>query len=147
MGFPSPFLVMTLVSVAAAVSQASPQKLNSNVTLAGIVTCINASIAAVKTYPLIPEARVDVVCGVVFLEKVIKSTNTNLAGIYSFSFDAADMALLSVPELCHLKVTMLASSCVFDPSGGFLKLPIVGMRSALGMLTDLLPGAPTYSRD
>lgn len=144
MAFHSTFLLITLLALA--LSQASSQELNSNATLAGIVTCINASIATVRTYPLIPEARVDVVCSVLFLEKVIKSTNTNLAGIYSFSFNAADMLLLSVPELCYLKVTMPANSCVFDPSGGFLKLPVVGIRSALGMVTQFVPGAPSYLR-
>ncbi|KAG6384548.1 hypothetical protein SASPL_155627 [Salvia splendens] len=88
-----------------------------NATLAGIVTCINASIATVKTYPLVPDAR------------------------------GSDTALLSVPEMCYLKIAMPENSCVFDPSGGFVKLPIVvGLRSGLGMVTYFIPGAPSYSR-
>ncbi|KAG6425795.1 hypothetical protein SASPL_109999 [Salvia splendens] len=145
MAFPSSFLLITLLSLA--LSQASSQALYSNATLAGIVTCINASIAAVKTYPLVPDARVDVVCGVLFVEKVIKTAHTNLEGVYSFSFNVADTALLSVPQMCYLKVAMPDNSCVFDPSGGFVKLPIVvGLRSGLGMVTYFIPGAPSYSR-
>ncbi|KAL1551788.1 hypothetical protein AAHA92_19588 [Salvia divinorum] len=144
MAFPSSFLLIALLSLA--LSQASSQALDINATLAGIVTCINASIATVKTYPLVPDARVDVVCGVLFVEKVIKSTNTDREGIYSFSFNAADTALLSVPQMCYLKVAMPGNSCVFDPSGGFVKLPIVvGFRSAIGMVAYFIPGAPSYS--
>ncbi|KAH6793293.1 hypothetical protein C2S52_003770 [Perilla frutescens var. hirtella] len=140
--FPSTLFLIFLLTVA--FSQSSCEEVISNVSLAGIVTCINASIVSVKTYPVIPGAQVDVVCGIPFIEKVMKSTTTNLAGIYSFSFNMADMILLNVPDLCHLNVAIPANSCLFDPSGGLLKFPIIGIRSSLGMLIDFIAGAPTY---
>lgn len=140
--FPSTLLFISLLSLAH--SQASSGQPGISVTLAGVVTCINASIATARTYPVIPEARVDVVCGILYLEKVIQSSTTNLAGIYSFSFNVTDMFLLNVPELCYLNVTLPDNLCMLNPSGGFLKFPIIGMRSGLGLVNELIPGPPRY---
>lgn len=144
MAFPSTLLFISLLSLAH--SKASSGQPISGVTLAGIVTCINASIATARTYPVIPGARVDVVCGILFLAKVIKSSTTNLAGIYSFSFNVTDMLLLNVPEMCYLNVTLPDNLCMLNPSGGFLKFPIIGMRSGLGLVNEFIPGSPRYLR-
>ncbi|KAI3455655.1 hypothetical protein Pfo_012318 [Paulownia fortunei] len=141
MGFPSTLLLIALLSIGFTVSSA--QGAFNNVTLAGVVTCNNASVAAVKTYRVIPQARVDVVCGILFFQRVTKSTTTNFAGIYSFSFSPVDI-LFNNPELCNLNVTIPPNSCNFDPPGGALRFPIIAIRSAVGVVIDYVPGAASY---
>lgn len=144
MGFGSSLVLMSVVTLAYAGGSCGQVPELELMRLAGVLTCTNASIASVKTYPVIPEAQVDVVCGISFLEKVIKSTITNPRGIYSFSFNVSDVVVLSIPDLCYLKVKVPPTSCLFDPPGGILKFHIIATQSGLGLLNGFTTGAPTY---
>ncbi|KAG6428821.1 hypothetical protein SASPL_106858 [Salvia splendens] len=111
--------------------------------LAGVLTCTNTSIASAGTYAVIPQTKVEFVCGILIFERVVRSTTTSSLGIYTFTFGARDI-LLNIPEFCHLKATFASSSCSLDPSGGVLRFPIVGIRSSSGTLIEYIPGSPSY---
>lgn len=140
MGFPS-LLLIALLSLQ--LSQSAAQTVEVSMVLAGLVTCTNTSISDAISYAVIPQAKVAVVCGIFLFERVVKSTTASYFGIYTFSFSPTDI-LLTNPEFCHLRVTFPASSCTFDPPGGVLRFPIVGIRSSSGSLIEYIPGVPTY---
>ncbi|KAG8380197.1 hypothetical protein BUALT_Bualt07G0168400 [Buddleja alternifolia] len=108
-----------------------------------VITCANTSLSTVRTFPVIPQAKVDVVCGFLFFPSVTKSVTTNSAGIYSISFNTADV-LFNNPNACYLNVNLPAYSCTFDPLGGALRFPIVTIRSDLGVVTAFVHGAMSY---
>ncbi|KAG6425794.1 hypothetical protein SASPL_109998 [Salvia splendens] len=135
------FLLIALLSLG--FTQSPAQTVEINLVLAGVLTCTNTSIASAGTYAVIPQAKVEFVCGIWIFERVVKSTTTSSLGIYTFSFGARDI-LLNNPELCYLKATFPSSSCSLDPSGGVLRFPIVGIRSSSGILTEYVPGSPSY---
>ncbi|KAL6568323.1 hypothetical protein OROHE_004007 [Orobanche hederae] len=133
-------LALVLVSIGSSTISSAQ---SNNVTLAGVVTCPDASLSAVGTYRVIPQAKVDVVCPVLFFPRVAKSTMTNFVGVYSFSFGPSEI-LFSNPELCYLNVTLPVNSCKLDPPGGAIRFPIIGIRSFFGMVMAYIPGAPRY---
>ncbi|KAL6585225.1 hypothetical protein OROMI_004514 [Orobanche minor] len=114
-----------------------------NITLIGVVYCPNTSLSDVRTYRLIPQAKVDVVCPVFFSPRVTKSTTTNLVGVYTFSFSPSDI-LFGNPEFCYLNITLPANSCKFDPPGGAIRYPILAARSFFGRVLTYSPGVPSY---
>lgn len=140
MGFLS-LLIIALLSLK--LTQTPAQTVDISEVLAGTITCINTSIATARIYAIVPQAKVEFVCGILFFQRVVKSTTTNYAGIYTFAFSISDI-LLSNPEFCHLRVTFPPSSCTFDPPGGTLRFPIIGVRSSSGSLIQYIPGAPSY---
>ncbi|XP_057792883.1 uncharacterized protein LOC131009512 [Salvia miltiorrhiza] len=137
------FLSLLIALLSLGFTQSPAQTVEINVVLAGIVTCTNTSIANARTYAVIPQAKVEFVCGIWILERVIKSTTTSNAGIYTFAFGPKDI-LLNNPELCHLRVTFPSSSCSLDPPGGVLRFPIIGIRSSSSLLTEYIAGSPSY---
>ncbi|KAL8043490.1 hypothetical protein ABFX02_09G123500 [Erythranthe guttata] len=142
MAFLAKLLLVSLLSIGVTATSAQVG-IFGNVTLAGVITCPNDSLATLRIFRIIPEAKVDVVCGILFFQRTVKSTTTNLIGVYSFSFSFSDI-LLNNPELCYLNVTLPSNSCTFDPPGGAIRFPIVGIRSVLGTVSAYIPGAPSY---
>ncbi|KAL7126360.1 hypothetical protein ABFS83_14G181100 [Erythranthe nasuta] len=146
MAFPVTLLLVSLVSIGFTESSAQGDvhvSLFNNITMAGVITCPNASLANVKTFSTIPEAKVDVVCKFLFLKRVMKSTTANNEGVYSFSFSMSDI-LLNKLNLCYLNVTIPPNSCTFRPPGGAIRFPIVGIKSDSGKVIAYIPGAPSY---
>ncbi|GFP82194.1 hypothetical protein PHJA_000362700 [Phtheirospermum japonicum] len=135
------FLVITLLSIAS-LTLSSAQIQRTNATLAGVITCPNTSLSTAGTFRAIPQAQVDVVCPSFFISRVMKSTKTNFAGVYSLSFSQTDI-LLNNPELCYLNVTLPMNSCTFSTTGEAIRFPIL---SVFGVAFDYFPGAPTYVR-
>ncbi|KAL2243167.1 UNVERIFIED_CONTAM: hypothetical protein Sindi_0434700 [Sesamum indicum] len=135
MAFPSTLLLITLLSIGFTVSSAV------DVPLAGVISCTNTSLAAVGTFPVVPQARVDVVCGL--SQTVLRSTTTNSRGIYTFFFELVKIPLLYNPEQCLLKVTLPPGSCVFVPLGSVITFPIIAIRDIVGIVSEYIPGAPT----
>ncbi|KAL2243168.1 UNVERIFIED_CONTAM: hypothetical protein Sindi_0434800 [Sesamum indicum] len=140
MAYPSTLLLITLLSIGFTVSSAQVSVLD--VPLAGVITCANTSLAAVRTFRVVPQARVDVVCGL--SQTVVRSTTTNSQGIYTFFFDRVRTPLLFNPEQCILRVVLPLGSCVFVPPGVSITFPIIAIRNLLGILLSYIPGAPTY---
>ncbi|GFP99510.1 hypothetical protein PHJA_002095100 [Phtheirospermum japonicum] len=138
------FLVITFLSIAS-LTLCSAQIRNTNVTLAGVITCPNTSLSSAGTFRVIPQAQVDVVCTSFFIPRVTKSAKTNFVGVYSLSFSQSDI-LFNNPELCYLNVTLPMNSCTFSPPGGAIRFPILAIRSPFGVVTYYFPGAPTYVR-
>ncbi|KAL0415016.1 UNVERIFIED_CONTAM: hypothetical protein Slati_3333500 [Sesamum latifolium] len=140
MAFPSTLLLIALFSIEFTVSLA--QVPGVDIPLAGVVTCPNTSLATVGTYRVVPQARVDVVCGL--SQIVLQSTTTNTQGIYTFFFDLVKIPLLYNPDQCLLRVILPPGSCVFVPPGGSITFPIIAIKNILGILSTYIPGAPTY---
>ncbi|KAL2534199.1 Uncharacterized protein Adt_07550 [Abeliophyllum distichum] len=145
MAFPSTFfLITTLLSIAFTASSA--QLLLSGGVLGGVITCTNTSLAIAGTYNVIPQAKVDLLCGSGSASQVIKSTVTNTTGVYYFLFTSVD-TILNDPGKCFLLVTLPPNSCIFNIPNGVLRIPIVvlGTVDALvGKLLILVPGALSY---
>ncbi len=140
MAYPSTLLLITLLSIGFTVSSAQFPVVD--VPLAGVITCTNTSLAAVGTSRVVPQARVDVVCGL--SQSVLRSTTTNSQGLYTFFFNRVGIPLLYNPEQCLLRVVLPPGSCVFVPPGVSITFPIIAIRSILGVLSAYIPGAPTY---
>lgn len=140
MGFLS---LLLIVFLSLKLTRTPAQTVEISEVLAGVITCANTSISEARTYAIVPRAKVEFVCGILVFERVVKSTTTSNAGIYTFSFSPTDI-LLTNPEICHLRVTFPPSSCTFDPPGGTLTFPIIGIRSSSGSLVQYIPGAPSY---
>ncbi|KAL2555172.1 uncharacterized protein Fot_08791 [Forsythia ovata] len=145
MAFPSTFFLMTtLLSIAFTASSA--QLLLSGGILGGVITCTNTSLAIAGTYNVIPQAKVDLVCGSGSVSQVIKSTVTNTAGVYYFLFTSVD-TILNDPGKCFLLVTLPTNSCIFNIPSGVLRIPIVVLSTVdalVGKLLILVPGALSY---
>ncbi|KAL2555043.1 uncharacterized protein Fot_08662 [Forsythia ovata] len=145
MAFPSTFFLMTtLLSIAFTASSA--QLLLSGGILGGVITCTNTSLAIAGTYNVIPQAKVDLVCGSGSVSQVIKSTVTNTAGVYYFLFTSVD-TILNDPGKCFLLVTLPTNSCIFNIPNGVLRIPIVVLSTVdalVGKLLILVPGALSY---
>ncbi|KAK4437325.1 hypothetical protein Salat_0066400 [Sesamum alatum] len=118
MALPSTLLFIALLSIGFTVSLA--QLPLFDISLAGTISCPNASLATVGTFRVIPQATVDVVCGL------------------------SRIPLLFNPELCQLRVILPVGSCVFVPPGGSIILPITAIKDRLNIVSTYIPGAPTY---
>ncbi|CAA3020263.1 Hypothetical predicted protein [Olea europaea subsp. europaea] len=136
MAFPSTYLLMTtLLSIAFALSSA--QLLLSGGILGGVITCTNTSVAIAGTYDVIPQAKVDLVCGSGSVSQVVKSTVTNTAGVYTFIFTSLD-TILNDPGKCFLLVTLPINSCIFNIPNGVLRIPIVVLGTVDALVGHLL---------
>ncbi|PIN21261.1 hypothetical protein CDL12_06051 [Handroanthus impetiginosus] len=114
--------------------------------LGGFLTCTNTSVSIAGTYPVIPQARVDLVCGSGSLARVIQSAVTNTAGVYSFVLTTLD-TVLNDPGSCYLRATVPSTSCNFNVPTGVLRIPIVVLRvvdALVGKLLILVPWALSY---
>ncbi|CAI9779937.1 unnamed protein product [Fraxinus pennsylvanica] len=145
MAFPSTFLLITLLSIAFAVSSTQGISLGGGI-LGGVITCTNTSVAVAGTYNVIPQAKVDLVCGSGSVTQIVKSTVTNTAGVYYFVFTSLD-TILNDPGKCFLLVTLPTNTCIFNIPNGVLRIPIVVLSTVdalVGKLLILVPGALSY---
>ncbi|KAK4428484.1 hypothetical protein Salat_1148000 [Sesamum alatum] len=140
MALPSTLLFKALLSIGFTVFLVQLQLVD--VSLAGVITCPNMSLETVGTFCVIPQATVDVVCGL--SQSVIRSTTTNSAGIFSFFFNRARIQLLLNPKLCQLRIILPVGSCVFVPPGGSIRSSIIAIRVSLNIVSAYIPGPPTY---
>ncbi|KAK4413735.1 hypothetical protein Salat_2786300 [Sesamum alatum] len=138
------FVFITLLSVATSMSSAA--FIGAGI-LGGVLTCTNSSIALAGTYPVIPQARVNLMCGGGSLgEQVVKSVLTDTAGLYNFLLTTLDIVLAN-PGNCYLIATIPPGSCMFALPPGILRIPIVvlGTIDALiGQFLILAPGPMSY---
>ncbi|KAI3455654.1 hypothetical protein Pfo_012317, partial [Paulownia fortunei] len=146
MAFPW-MLLITLFSISATATLANAALLGGGI-LGGVITCTNTSVAMAGTYNVIPQAKVDLVCGAggTSLPAVIKSTQTNTAGLYTFLISSADAILLDGGN-CYLNVTIPPNSCVFNVPTGVLRIPVVVLATIdalVGKVLVLVPGAVSY---
>lgn len=144
MALPYTHLLLTLLFVSVTVPMAQSSVVGG--VLGGTLLCTNTSLANVGTYPVIANARVDVVCGQGSLARVIRSSQTNLAGIYYFTFTLVD-TILNDPSSCYLNVTIPPNSCIFNVPTGILRIPL-GVLSTidalLGSILVLVPGTLSF---
>ncbi|KAL2555173.1 uncharacterized protein Fot_08792 [Forsythia ovata] len=148
MAFSSTTLVIiTLFSIISATVPLANATLGGGI-LGGVLTCTNTSIDVAGTYKVIPQTKVDVVCGVggTSLPTVIKSTQTDTAGVYTFLFTSLD-TILNDPGKCYLNVTLPPNSCILNIPTGVLRIPVVVLSTVdalLGKLLVLVPGALSW---
>ncbi|CAA3027247.1 Hypothetical predicted protein [Olea europaea subsp. europaea] len=118
-------LSLTLYTIFAIVPLAKADLLVGGI-LGGVLTCTNTSIVVAETYNVIPQAKVDVVCGAggTSLPTVIKSTQTDTTGLYTFLFTSLDTISIDSGK-CYLNVTLPPNSCILNIPTGFLKIPVV----------------------
>ncbi|CAI9779938.1 unnamed protein product [Fraxinus pennsylvanica] len=140
-------LIITLFSISATIPLANADLLGGGI-LGGVLTCTNTSIAVAGTYSVIPQAKVDVVCGAggTSLPTVIKSTQTDTAGVYTFLFTSLD-TILNDPGKCYLNVTLPPNSCILNIPTGVLRIPVVVLSTVdalLGKFLVLVPGALSW---
>ncbi|KAG8388435.1 hypothetical protein BUALT_Bualt02G0125600 [Buddleja alternifolia] len=131
-------LVIALLSVASTMSSAAI--INSGI-LGGVLTCTNTSVSLAGMYSIIPQTRVDLVCGNGSLAQVVKSAVTNTAGVYIFSFTSLD-TILNDPGKCYLTATIPATSCNFNIPSAILRFPIVVLSTVDALVGKLLVLAP-----
>ncbi|KAL7100265.1 hypothetical protein ACP275_09G136800 [Erythranthe tilingii] len=149
MAFPLKFLI-SLLSISATIAATNAAILNGGI-LGGVITCTNTSVAIAGTYNVVPQAKVDLVCGPgsgASLPAVIQSTQTNAAGLYRFVATALDTVLFDSGK-CYLNVTLPPNSCTFNiPTGNpILRIPIIVLTTVdalVGKILVLVPGAVSY---
>ncbi|KAG8373513.1 hypothetical protein BUALT_Bualt11G0032000 [Buddleja alternifolia] len=106
MAFRSMLLVITLLSIATTMS--STAIINSGI-LGGVSSCANTSVSLDRTYYIIPQTRVYLVCGSGSLPQTVKSVVTNTVGVYTFLFTFTD-TILNDHGNCYLSATIPATA-------------------------------------
>ncbi|KAM7529082.1 hypothetical protein LguiB_032492 [Lonicera macranthoides] len=143
-------ILVTLLSLSifAVPSQAlvSNGQIIGQVLIGGTAICANSIPPAGGTQGVIPQAPVELRCGSGSTETVLKSTLTDISGIYSFAFATADTFLFD-PNTCFIKISIPPNTCSIPIPNGFLRVPfgVLGVvQTLLGNLLVLIPGPITY---
>lgn len=135
MAITSTLVIFTILSLSMLIFP-SAQALTINglpidrVLIGGTVTCPDS-------LNVIQQAPVELRCGNSSSETVLRSTVTNLSGVYSFAFTTLD-TLLFDPSTCFVRVTVPPNTCTVNIPNGFLRIPLVVLDVVQILLGNLL---------